>query len=69
MQMHHDLFDRALSEEIGIAVEAPGRRETFRNELYEARRTHPRGDELVLFAPAPPYDHEVWICRKSVELP
>ncbi len=65
------ILDRALQAEIGIRFPlSGGRREYFRNELYEARKqsNDPRYDELTIFLPAGEASGEVWIGRKSVSL-
>lgn len=65
------LLDRALEEEIGIAVPVSGiDREKFREQLYLARKSSgdPKYDALILFAPADDYTDEVWICLKEVSL-
>jgi 5'-3' exonuclease len=65
------LLHRALSEEIGIAFAISGMpRETFRNQLYEARKASqdPRLDALIIFAPAGDHSDELWICKKEVEM-
>lgn len=65
------LWERALEVEIGIAVPFEGvSREYFRNELYAARKTSsdPQLQELIMFLPSAPYEGEVWICKKEVEL-
>ena len=65
------LWERVFDEEIGIAFTVTGiPRENFRNRLYEARKlaADPRLDELIMFLPAAPCDHEIWLCKKAVEL-
>lgn len=65
------LFERAMTEEIGIAFRVDGiPRETFRQRLYECRTQtkDPRYDQLSLFSPAAPHDNEIWICKSAVEL-
>lgn len=65
------LWQRALDQEIGIRFcIANVDREYFRITLYECRRqaNDPALEGLVMFAPAAPYDNEIWICKKSVEL-
>ena len=65
------LFERALATEIGIAFTISGvRREYFRNTLYEARKASgdPRFQNLIMFMPAAPFDNQIWICNKEVEL-
>ena len=65
------LLDRALESEIGIRFRITGiRRDYFKQTLYTARKA--TGDhrymDLVLFEPAAPFNDEIWICRKQVEL-
>lgn len=65
------LFAQALDCEIGVAFAITGMpRDTYKNMLYEVRSASgdPRLQELVIFAPAPPYDNELWIAKKEVEL-
>lgn len=65
------LFERALTEEIGIAFIAGNvKREAFRNVLYECRKQaqDPRYADLIIFAPAAPCADEIWICKKAVEM-
>jgi hypothetical protein len=65
------LWERALDVEIGIAFTIGGvKREQFRNILYEARKQakDPRLDALIMFLPAGGHEHEIWICKKAVEL-
>ena len=65
------LWERALAEEIGIAFVVSGvEREYFRNMLYEARKASGdhRLDSLIMFLPAGEVSHEIWICKKAVEL-
>lgn len=65
------LWTRALDVEIGIRFEVAGvPRSQFANVLYEARKAaaDPRLDELIMFQPAKPFDNELWICKKQVEL-
>ncbi len=65
------LWERALTEEIGIAFSVSGvDRNYFRNTLYEARKqaNDPRLESLIMFLPAGEVSHEIWICKKSVEL-
>lgn len=67
------LLDRALEEEIGIAIPVSGcTREYFRNALYTARKTYKesnfngdRYDILMIFLPN---NDEVWICKRTVSL-
>lgn len=65
------LWERALDVEIGIRFEVAGvDRRTFANQLYEARQLakDARLDELIMFQPAAPFDNEIWVCKKQVEL-
>lgn len=65
------LWERALDVEIGIAFEVGGvDRDYFRSTLYEARKQSgdPRLAELVMFLPVAPYDRQIWICKKAVEM-
>lgn len=65
------LWHRALEVEIGIAFTISGwRREYFRAQLFEARKAaqDPRLEALITFAPAAPFDNEIWICKKEVSL-
>lgn len=65
------LWERALDEEIGIAFSVSGVERTyFRNMLYEARKAakDPRLDALIMFLPAGEHSHEIFICKKAVEL-
>lgn len=65
------LWQRALDVEIGIRFRVSGVERTFmRNELYDARHKSgdPRLQELIMFLPAEPFDNEIWICKKTVEL-
>ncbi len=61
------LFDRALDEEIGIAFMVDIPRESFRNELYKARKMSgdPRYKDLIIFCPN---NGEIFIAKKAVEL-
>ena len=62
---------RALDEEIGVAFSVSGcTREYFRNILYEAKKqaNDPRLDALIMFLPAGEVSHEIWICKREVEL-
>ena len=65
------LWQRALDHEIGIRFVVRGvERLYFRNTLYEARKASgdPTLNDLIMCLPAKPYDDEIWICRKTVEL-
>jgi hypothetical protein len=65
------LWRRALEVEIGIRFVISGvERGYFRNTLYEARKASqdPTLTELIMFLPAAPYDNEIWICKKQVEI-
>lgn len=65
------LWTRALDHEIGIRFCVAGvDRGYFRNTLYEARSAanDPRLADLMMFLPAAPFDNEIWICKKQVEL-
>lgn len=65
------LWHRALTEEIGFAFTPSGcTREYFRNLLYAAREQSgdPRLNALIMFLPAGSASHEIWICKKEVEL-
>ncbi len=65
------LWQRALDCEIGIRFCVAGvDRRTFANQLYEARNLakDPALAELIMFQPAAPFDNELWICKKQVEL-
>jgi hypothetical protein len=65
------LWTRAFDFEIGYRFTVANiDREQFRTLLYKARELSkdPTLQELIMFAPAAPYDNEIWICRKSVEL-
>lgn len=65
------LWTRALDVEIGIRFEVSGvAREYFRNTMYETRKAaaDPALDDLIMFLPAAPFDNEIWICKKQVEL-
>jgi hypothetical protein len=65
------LWQRALETEIGIAFVISGvRREYFRKTLYDAKKAagDPALEDLVMFLPAAPFDNEIWICKKQVEL-
>ena len=65
------LWTRALDVEIGIRFEVAGvDRNYFRNTLYEVRKAaaDPSLDDLIMFLPAAPFDNEIWICKKQVEL-
>ena len=65
------LFDRALEQEIGLAFAVTGMsRDAYKNMLYEVRSRSgdPRLQELMIFAPAAPYDNELWIAKREVEL-
>lgn len=65
------LWQRALDQEIGIRFNIAGvERRYFANTLYEARKASgdPSLDDLILFQPAKPFDDEIWICRKTVEI-
>jgi len=65
------LWHRALDVEIGIAFRITGvRRDYFRATLLEARKGSgdPRLRDLIMFLPAAPFDNEIWICKKEVEL-
>lgn len=68
------LLDRALEEEIGIAIPVSGcTREYFRNALYAARKQYKetsfddgdRYDILMIFLPN---NDEVWVCKRTVSL-
>lgn len=65
------LWQRALEDEIGIRFVVAGvERSYFRNTLYETRQASgdPQLEDLIMFLPAAPFDNEIWICRKAVEL-
>lgn len=65
------LYERALSQEIGIAFKISGVDRTyFRNTLYECRKAanDPRLDDIVMFLPGGDYTDEIWLCKKQVEL-
>ncbi len=65
------LFARALEQEIGIRFVIDGMpRDRYKNMLYEVRAASgdPRLQELMIFAPAAPYDNELWIAKREVEL-
>lgn len=65
------LWTRALDVEIGIRFEVAGiDRQQFANVLYQARQlsNDARLQDLMLFQPAAPFDNEVWVCKKQVEL-
>lgn len=65
------LWQRALDHEIGIRFCVSGvERRYFANTLYEARKAaqDPALMDLIMFQPASPYDNELWICKKTVEL-
>lgn len=65
------LWQRALEDEIGIRFCIAGvDRGYFRNTLYETRKVanDPQLDDLIMFLPAAPFDNEIWICKKAVEL-
>ena len=65
------LWQRALEHEIGIAFKVLNvERRYFANTLYEARKlaADPALMDLIMFQPAAPYDNELWICKKTVEL-
>lgn len=65
------LLERALEVEIGIGFEVSGvTREYFKGYLADARKQsgNPALDDLIVFLPAAPYDGEIWICKKEVEL-
>ena len=65
------LYERALSQEIGIAFKISGvDRNYFRNTLYECRKAanDPRLDDIVMFLPAGDHSDEIWLCKKQVEL-
>jgi hypothetical protein len=65
------LWTRVLDLEIGLRFTVSGMpRESFRNLLYEARKqsNDPRLQDLIMFLPAGGHEHEIWICKKSVEL-
>ena len=64
--LHH-----ALSVEIGIAFRVSGvPRRYFANTLYDCikQANEPALSGLILFQPAVPYDDEIWVCNKQVEL-
>jgi hypothetical protein len=65
------LFDHALGQEIGIAFTISGvDRKYFYNTLSKARKMSedPRYAELIFFQPAAPHDHEIFICKRAVEI-
>jgi len=66
------LFNRALEQEIGVAFAVGGgmTRDQYKNIVYEVRAQSgdPRLQELMIFAPAAPYDNELWIAKREVEL-
>ncbi len=65
------LWQRALECEIGIRFVVGGvERNYFRNTLYEARKAAQdlALADLIMFLPAKPFDNEIWICKKQVEL-
>ena len=65
------LWTRALDCEIGIRFEVAGAdRRVLANTLYEARTLakDPRLADLIMFQPAAPFDNELWICKRQVEL-
>ena len=69
--MTHEIFialwNRALEEEVGIAVETDDRRWLSRC-LYEARQAEgdPALQALIIMMPAK--CNEVWICQKNQSL-
>jgi hypothetical protein len=65
------LFTQALNQEIGVGFAVNGMpRDSYKNMMYEVRNASgdPRLQELIIFAPAAPYDNELWIAKKEVEL-
>jgi len=65
------LWQRALECEIGLRFVISGvERRYFANTLYEARKASGASSlqDLIMFQPAAPYDNEIWICKKQVEL-
>jgi hypothetical protein len=64
------LLDAALATEIGIAFTISGvNRKYFTNTLRAARKMGgTQYEEIIFFEPAPPHEHEIFICRKSVSL-
>lgn len=65
------LWQRALECEIGIRFVISGvERRYFANTLYEARKAanDPALADLIMFQPAAPFDNELWICKRQVEL-
>ena len=60
------LLKRAMETEIGIAI-AVNEPLLFRKELLAIRREHPEFEELITFLPEG--KDEVFLCRRSVELP
>lgn len=63
------IWDQALAEEIGIAVDVEGNRDVFRNQLYEARKRaeNPEHQKIIVFVPTEPRS-EVWLVKKATEL-
>lgn len=65
------LWHRALDHEIGIRFEISGvDRHYFMNILYACRKQSKdlTITDLMIFQPAAPFDNELWICKKSVEI-
>lgn len=62
------LFERVLESEIGVAIETDNPK-ALRDELYKARdiAARPEFEEVIMFLPQG--KNEVFMCRKSVELP
>jgi len=65
------LLEDALTREIGIAFTVLNvDRKYFCNTLYECRTqaNDPRLMDLIIWQPAAPYDHDVFITKREVEL-
>ena len=65
-----ELWDRALTEEIGVSFRVPENQKTYvRNWFYRVRQEagNPEHQEIIMIMPGPKPD-EIWLCRKMVEL-
>lgn len=61
-----EILNRALEEEIGVAIEVTEQR-LFANQLYRVRDAiaDPKHQALIIFQPA---NGEVWLVKKATEL-
>ena len=62
-----EYFHRALKEEIGVALRTDNKR-GLKAKLYAVREAagDPALDEIIIFDPD---GDEIWLCKKSTEMP